>query len=295
MDRRWVYIGGGSALLAAGIVASEIRDRPAPAEPAAPTAVVEATAPPAAAPEASAATLERLEVRLAEQSAEAERLMTALAVRDSVMHTLRVSAVQREAALAALRDALAASEARVAGLEAELATLRAPKDFDSAIAALKPDPDASAVRLEPIRAEAEGLDAIFAAKIPRVPLAAPLTVADEGEGPAVEVLFDFASARLSPGAQANAAVAAVTFADMQLAAVRVIGHTDRVGSPAANRRLAGKRARAVAEALVAAGLAAGLIEIDDRGEADPPVSTDDGVPEPLNRTVAIIAVPLPTS
>ena len=29
------------------------------------------------------------------------------------------------------------------------------------------------------------------------------------------------------------------------------------------------------------------------GEAEAPVATDDGVPEPLNRSVAIIAVPLP--
>ena len=77
--------------------------------------------------------------------------------------------------------------------------------------------------------------------------------------------------------------------------MRVIGHTDSVGGRAANRRLAVKRARTVADALVAAGLPPDLIEIDDTGEAEPPVATGAGVPEPLNRSVAIIPVPLPTS
>ena len=109
----------------------------------------------------------------------------------------------------------------------------------------------------------------------------------------VEVHFDFASARLTPGAEAYAAAAAVTLADMPLARVRIVGHTDRVGSPAANRRLALQRARAVADFLVGAGLPPALIETDGMGETDLPVATDDGVMEPLNRSVAIIAVPVP--
>ena len=82
---------------------------------------------------------------------------------------------------------------------------------------------------------------------------------------------------------------------MTLARVRLVGHTDRVGGAAANRRLAARRAAAVADFLVGAGVPRDLIEIDDAGEADLPVATADGVPEPLNRSVAIIPVPLPTS
>ena len=91
------------------------------------------------------------------------------------------------------------------------------------------------------------------------------------------------------------AAAAVTLVEMALARVRVVGHTDRVGSPAANRRLAARRARAVADFLVASGVPAALIEMDGMGETGAPVSTDDGVAEPLNRSVAIIAVPAATS
>ena len=70
-----------------------------------------------------------------------------------------------------------------------------------------------------------------------------------------QVHFDFASARLTPGGQAHAAAAAVApRRHARSPRVRVIGHTDRVGGPAANRRLAAKRARAVADFLVAAGL-----------------------------------------
>ena len=73
--------------------------------------------------------------------------------------------------------------------------------------------------------------------------------------PSSSCQFDFASAALTPGGQApTPPPPPLTLADMDSGAVRVIGHTDRVGSPAANRRLAAKRARIVADALIAAGL-----------------------------------------
>jgi outer membrane protein OmpA-like peptidoglycan-associated protein len=84
-------------------------------------------------------------------------------------------------------------------------------------------------------------------------------------------------------------------ADMAVLRVRLVGHTDRVGSAARNRALAEARARAVADFLVAAGVPGALIEAAGLGEDDLPVATDDGVAEPLNRSVAIIAVPRPTS
>jgi outer membrane protein OmpA-like peptidoglycan-associated protein len=308
MQAKWAYIGGGSAILAAGVVAlqSERWSGPSEGPPVEPPAVVAAAPQPAPAEQPAAAApapdgeaeLVRLSASLDEERTEAERLRTALAVRDGVMHTLRVSAVKREETLGGLRASLADSEARVAALQqevgalrAELAALRAPKSFDEAIAALKPESGSSVARLETVSADAGALETMFAAKSQ----AAPLIVIPARNSPTVEVLFDFASARLTPGAEASALVAATTFADMRLASVRVIGHTDSVGGRAANRRLAVKRARSVADALVAAGLAPELIEIDDSGEAAPPVATGPGVPEPLNRSVAIIPVPHPTS
>ena len=299
MQRKWAYIGGGSALLVAGVVASQSGNwfgaREAPASPPAATATATAVAPAA---DLRTADLDRLSTTLAEKEEEAAQLRTALAVRDSVLHTLKVSSVQREETLASLRTALAASEEQVRALQAEVETLRAdiaalqvPMSFEEALVAMKPGGDASVARVETVGARSSGLDAMFAAKSGSIALAA----LPRDSRSTVEVHFDFASAQLTPGGEANALAAAVTLADMPLASVRVIGHTDTVGSRAANRRLAVKRARTVADALVAAGLSPDLIEIDDTGEAEPPVATGAGVPEPLNRTVAIIPVPLPTT
>ena len=93
----------------------------------------------------------------------------------------------------------------------------------------------------------------------------------------------------------HAAAAAVMLADMKLGQIRLVGFTDRTGSPARNQALAEERARAVAEFLVAQGVPAQLIETAGVTEGALPVATDAGVPEPLNRSVSIVAVPLPTT
>lgn len=67
----------------------------------------------------------------------------------------------------------------------------------------------------------------------------------------------------------------------------VIGHTDRVGSVAANDRLSLQRAQAVRDRLVAAGAAPARISVVGRGEREPLVPTDDEVAEPRNRRVEI--------
>lgn len=71
------------------------------------------------------------------------------------------------------------------------------------------------------------------------------------------------------------------------AEILVVGHTDRVGSVPYNDELALKRAQAVKEALVAAGLPAQGIDTAGRGEREPAVPTADEVAEPRNRRVEI--------
>lgn len=70
------------------------------------------------------------------------------------------------------------------------------------------------------------------------------------------------------------------------AEIVVIGHTDRVGSEAANDVLSLKRAEAVRLALIAAGIEA-RIDVAGRGEREPLVPTADEVAEPRNRRVEI--------
>jgi outer membrane protein OmpA-like peptidoglycan-associated protein len=93
----------------------------------------------------------------------------------------------------------------------------------------------------------------------------------------------------------HAAAAAVMLADMKLGRIRLVGFTDRTGSAARNQALAEERARAVADFLVAQGVPAPLIETAGIIDGALPVPTEAGVPEPLNRSVSIVAVPVPTT
>ena len=69
--------------------------------------------------------------------------------------------------------------------------------------------------------------------------------------------------------------------------VMVIGHTDTVGGTDANDKLSQKRAAAVREILIAAGVPAQKIETAGRGERELLVMSADEVAEPRNRRVEI--------
>ena len=69
--------------------------------------------------------------------------------------------------------------------------------------------------------------------------------------------------------------------------IAVIGHTDRYGSARNNEKLAFRRAKVVADDLVAAGAESKLIEMSSHGENNPLVPTADNVREPRNRRVEI--------
>ncbi len=70
--------------------------------------------------------------------------------------------------------------------------------------------------------------------------------------------------------------------------VDVVGHTDTTGDEPTNDRVSLDRANAIAELLVARGVARELITAVGRGESDPAVRTDDGVDEPRNRRVELV-------
>jgi outer membrane protein OmpA-like peptidoglycan-associated protein len=71
----------------------------------------------------------------------------------------------------------------------------------------------------------------------------------------------------------------------------LVGHTDRPGSAAGNRRMSLARAKAVAAALEARGVAASAIEVTGEGEDNPYIATADGVREIQNRRVDIRVAP----
>lgn len=76
-------------------------------------------------------------------------------------------------------------------------------------------------------------------------------------------------------------------AERPVVEVMVIGHTDRVGSPAENDPLSRQRAELVRDQLVAEGVPAEKLEVAGRGEREPLVPTADDVDEPRNRRVEI--------
>jgi outer membrane protein OmpA-like peptidoglycan-associated protein len=71
----------------------------------------------------------------------------------------------------------------------------------------------------------------------------------------------------------------------------VVGHSDTSGSAAANRRVAAKRAQAVADALIALGVPAQALTTASAGEEQLLVPTAEGVREIQNRRVVITAAP----
>jgi len=70
--------------------------------------------------------------------------------------------------------------------------------------------------------------------------------------------------------------------------VIVIGHTDSVGSDAANDVLSRQRADVVRAAFAARGLAADKVVAIGRGKREPAIPTGDGIAEPRNRRVEIL-------
>lgn len=68
----------------------------------------------------------------------------------------------------------------------------------------------------------------------------------------------------------------------------VVGHTDRVGSVAANDQLAARRANTMRDQLIKLGISAENIQASGRGERDSLVPTADEVAEPRNRRVEIL-------
>ncbi|WP_292065574.1 OmpA family protein [Brevundimonas sp. UBA7664] len=69
--------------------------------------------------------------------------------------------------------------------------------------------------------------------------------------------------------------------------ILVVGHADTSGSAAYNVGLSNRRARTVADALVAQGVNGGAISLDGKGETALARPTADGVREPLNRRATI--------
>ena len=114
-------------------------------------------------------------------------------------------------------------------------------------------------------------------------------------GPACEkgvsrlIFFEFDSYALPASAEDTVKFVSQNSGACQWSNISVIGHTDRAGSNSYNETLARNRARAVANFLTSGGVSSGIIKVDARGETQLREQTADGVRNPQNRRVEIIA------
>jgi hypothetical protein len=101
------------------------------------------------------------------------------------------------------------------------------------------------------------------------------------------VLFDTGRSTLTAPARATVQQAAAAYQSARGSGVTVTGHTDTTGSEQMNLALSQRRAQAVTDALVAAGVPGTSINSTATGEASLPVQTADNVSEQRNRSVDI--------
>lgn len=109
--------------------------------------------------------------------------------------------------------------------------------------------------------------------------------------PVVEVFFEWNLDVVTPEAQATLRQISDARAACGWGALTVTGHTDRSGGNGYNDSLSNRRANNVAGALEALGVARGDITASGRGESQMKVETADGVREPANRRVEVVARP----
>jgi outer membrane protein OmpA-like peptidoglycan-associated protein len=106
-----------------------------------------------------------------------------------------------------------------------------------------------------------------------------------------DILFGFDSAAVSIQSQADLRAVAASLNRYPNSTINVIGHTDSTGDAAYNQDLSERRARAVAQVLIGAGVAPGRINAVGQGEAVPVASNQTDAGRAQNRRVEIVITP----
>jgi OmpA-OmpF porin, OOP family len=107
--------------------------------------------------------------------------------------------------------------------------------------------------------------------------------------PVYLVFFDWNSAVVTPNGSEVIKLAANAFRAGAPVTLQVTGFTDTSGSADYNQRLSVRRANAAAAVLVQDGVPQNALMVSGRGQNDLRVPTPDGVREPQNRRVEIVA------
>ena len=88
-----------------------------------------------------------------------------------------------------------------------------------------------------------------------------------------DFLFDFDQALLKPEGRGALDDVAAQATQINIEVITVVGHTDRLGSPAYNQRLSDRRAAAVKSYLVSKGIDASRIYTEGKGKTQPVTGT----------------------
>ena len=147
-----------------------------------------------------------------------------------------------------------------------------------------------------LRAFAAGLALSLAAGCAEQQTPPPTTSAYASEaelaGAWYQVYFDTNSYAFDARGEMIVKTVAYVVANNDNTRVTVIGKTDRVGTPAANMALSERRADAVRDALVRAGVPASRIDTTWTGERRQAMATADEASEQRNRVVDITVIKL---
>ena len=106
------------------------------------------------------------------------------------------------------------------------------------------------------------------------------------------VTFDFAKYDLKPQFYPALNTVAATLREYNQTLIEISGHTDSIGSDAANQTLSERRANAVSSYLVGQGVQRERLEVVGMGERYPVASNDTDSGRALNRRVEIRLLPL---
>ena len=102
-----------------------------------------------------------------------------------------------------------------------------------------------------------------------------------------DLSFDSGQYHIKPGLHAVLDRFATTLNQNPVTTLRIVGHTDNVGSDATNNPLSVNRAAATRDYLVSRGVASKRISIDGRGEQEPIADNATAAGRAKNRRVEI--------
>jgi outer membrane protein OmpA-like peptidoglycan-associated protein len=103
-----------------------------------------------------------------------------------------------------------------------------------------------------------------------------------------DVLFDFDSANLKPGAREKIAHVAGILRSHSDLKIQVEGHTDSVGSDGYNLRLSERRAESVRASMLQQGVSRDVVGTAGFGESQPVATNGTAVGRQQNRRVEIV-------